>query len=238
MAQKPTKPKVITKVRAKGKAKAKTQGASKLRQRAVQERAEITIEKLCGAATRLFAERGFDGTSIREVENLAGVNRGLVNYHFNNKEALWKAVLDQVFGLLVTHTNERAELYKDLPPKERIAYVIRTQVRFNAAHPELNQLMIQEAKSDTPRLHYIVDTYVRPLTEWLQHIAMEALPLEQDEFLYWYYMFLGSSTTVYSMAPESKLLFGVDVMEEKMIDRHVALITEFLLTRIAGETAK
>ena len=53
MAQKPTKPKVITKVRAKGKAKAKTQGASKLRQRAVQERAEITIEKLCGAATRL-----------------------------------------------------------------------------------------------------------------------------------------------------------------------------------------
>jgi hypothetical protein len=40
------------------------------------------------------------------------------------------------------------------------------------------------------------------------------------------------------MAPESKLLFGVDVMEEKMIDRHVALTTEFLLTRIGGETAK
>ena len=67
---------------------------------------------------------------------------------------------------------------------------------------------------------------------------MEALTIELDEFLYWYYMFLGSSTTVYSMAPESKLLFGVDVTEEKMIDRHVALTTEFLLTRIGGETAK
>ncbi|MBL6707758.1 TetR family transcriptional regulator [Luminiphilus sp.] len=234
MAQKPTK----TRASAKAQIESKIKAAARPRQRAVQERAEITIEKIRVAAIRLFAERGYDGTSIREVENVAGVNRGLVNYHFDNKEALWKAALDQVFGLLETHTKDRAELYRDLPPKERIAYVIRSQVRFNAAHPELNQLMMQEAKSDTPRLHYIVDTYVRPIMEWLQHTAMEALPIEQDEFLYWYYMFLGSSTTVYSMAPESKLLFGVDVMEEKMIDRHVALTTEFLLTRIGGETAK
>ena len=149
MAQKPTK----TRASANAQTESKIKAAARPRQRAVQERAEITIEKIRAAATRLFAERGYDGTSIREVENVAGVNRGLVNYHFDNKEALWKAALDQVFGLLETHTKDRAELYRDLPPKERIAYVIRSQVRFNAAHPELNQLMMQEAKSDTPRLH-------------------------------------------------------------------------------------
>jgi hypothetical protein len=40
------------------------------------------------------------------------------------------------------------------------------------------------------------------------------------------------------MAPESSLLFGVDVMDEKMIDRHADFMTEFLLSRSGGNTAK
>jgi len=54
-----------------------------------------TKERLLAAAERLFAERGFDGTSMREITQAAGCSVSAANYHFGNKEALWSAVLRQ-----------------------------------------------------------------------------------------------------------------------------------------------
>ena len=45
-------------------------------------------ERLIQAALRLFSERGFDGTGIRDLAEAAGVNVAAVNYHFGSKENL------------------------------------------------------------------------------------------------------------------------------------------------------
>jgi AcrR family transcriptional regulator len=55
-------------------------------------RGQATREQLVGVATRLFAERGFDGTSIEAVLDEAGVSRGSLYHHFPSKEALFEAV--------------------------------------------------------------------------------------------------------------------------------------------------
>ncbi len=47
-------------------------------------------------ATRLFAERGFDGCSIQAVAESAGIRRPTLVYHFGSKDQLREAVLDQV----------------------------------------------------------------------------------------------------------------------------------------------
>ncbi|HBE91853.1 MAG TPA: TetR/AcrR family transcriptional regulator, partial [Gammaproteobacteria bacterium] len=41
------------------------------------------------AATRLFAERGFDGVSMRQVSEAAGVSKANIYHHFESKEALY-----------------------------------------------------------------------------------------------------------------------------------------------------
>jgi AcrR family transcriptional regulator len=64
--------------------------------------AEDTRERILDAAERLFSERGFDGTSIRDVTAEAGVNLAAVHYHFGSKEDLLRAVLERV----VLPTNE------------------------------------------------------------------------------------------------------------------------------------
>src|SRR5215467_4596367 len=43
------------------------------------------------AAIRLFAERGIDGTTVRDIAALAGVSPGLLRHHFGSKEALREA---------------------------------------------------------------------------------------------------------------------------------------------------
>ena len=52
-----------------------------------------TKERLLDAAERLFAERGFEGTSIRAVTQAAGASVSAANYHFGSKEALLRATL-------------------------------------------------------------------------------------------------------------------------------------------------
>src|SRR5215831_9198540 len=51
-----------------------------------------TKDLILDAAEKLFAEKGFDATSLREITAAANVNLAAVNYHFQSKEALIAAV--------------------------------------------------------------------------------------------------------------------------------------------------
>jgi TetR/AcrR family transcriptional regulator len=58
---------------------------------------EDTRNRLIRVATALFSQRGFDGVSVKELADSAGVNVSLVSYHFGGKENLYRACLEQ-FG--------------------------------------------------------------------------------------------------------------------------------------------
>ncbi len=54
-----------------------------------------TKNKILDAAENLFADKGFNGTSLREITGAAGVNLAAVNYHFGSKKELIKAVMSR-----------------------------------------------------------------------------------------------------------------------------------------------
>jgi TetR/AcrR family transcriptional regulator, regulator of cefoperazone and chloramphenicol sensitivity len=54
-----------------------------------------TRERLLDVAERLFAERGFSGTSVREITDAAGTNLAAINYHFHSKENLYAEVFQR-----------------------------------------------------------------------------------------------------------------------------------------------
>jgi AcrR family transcriptional regulator len=54
-----------------------------------------TKDKLMDAAEKLFARRGFYGSSLREITAAAGVDLALVNYHFGSKKQLLIAVIER-----------------------------------------------------------------------------------------------------------------------------------------------
>lgn len=49
-------------------------------------------DQIIAAATELFAQNGFEGTSIADIAQLADVNHSLIFHYFGNKEKLWTAV--------------------------------------------------------------------------------------------------------------------------------------------------
>ena len=202
------------------------------RTRALQRRATDTRDKNVAAALEAFAERGFDGARTRDIAARAGVNQGLITYHFSNKEALWKASADRIFALLGQEFGGRLEALNDVDPVARLRAVVRHFVRFAAAHPELHRFMVQEGKSDGARLQWLVDRHVRPLYEasrGLIEAAQRESAFPGINPVHLHYVFIGAATHLFVMAAEVRRITGEDPMRKDMIEAHADAVVSLLL---------
>ena len=210
-----------------------TSNSQSTRKRRHQERSEVTKRKLLDVAKRKFAQHDFDAITVRDIEVEADVQRNLLKYHFGSKDEIWKVAAQEIFEALNEFMASRQELMRDLPPRERVAYTIRSYSRYAATHPELHRLMIQEGKQDSWRLRWILDNYLRENALELQEMLGRDIGLKDEDFVHWYYLFAGGIPVMFSNAPEAKLLFDVDVCTEDVISRHADLMVELLLNRLA-----
>lgn len=63
-----------------------------------QKRAIDTRQSILDAALEEFAERGFDGASVRRIGERAKLDFTLITYHFRNKDTLWREVAGHAFA--------------------------------------------------------------------------------------------------------------------------------------------
>jgi len=81
------------------------------------------------AAERLFAEGGYDGTSIRAIVAKAKVNQAAINYHFDGKEGLYREVLRVAFRALTEHQLQHAEELRSMSREEALLQFVRRQLQ-------------------------------------------------------------------------------------------------------------
>jgi TetR/AcrR family transcriptional regulator, regulator of cefoperazone and chloramphenicol sensitivity len=67
-------------------------------------------DRIMAAATIAFAERGFNGVTIRDLAQRAGVNLAAVNYHFRSKEDLYAAVIETALAQWTSETIAASDL--------------------------------------------------------------------------------------------------------------------------------
>ncbi|MEO1080249.1 MAG: TetR family transcriptional regulator [Pseudomonadota bacterium] len=206
-----------------------TKAAEQQVKRKTQERSEITRKRLLDVAVRLFSEKAYDAVTLREIETTAGVQRNLASYHFGDKKALWRAAATNIFDELQLFSEPRLELLKDLAPRDRIALMLRTLVRFSSKRPELHRLMLQEGKADSWRLRWLTQNYVKPAKALLKSMVQSDLDLNDREFVFWYYLYIGAGATMYTMAPEVYDVHGIDVTDPDVVEEHANMLVDFLV---------
>jgi AcrR family transcriptional regulator len=106
------------------------------------EQGRQTRERLIATATRLFAEHGYEATSIEAVLDEAGVSRGALYHHFANKEALFEAVLEAMESRIQESIVAEAIGSKD--PVEALRVACRAWVRL-AGDPTVRRIAIIDA---------------------------------------------------------------------------------------------
>lgn len=115
---------------------------------------EIRRERLLRAAARTFAERGFHGTSMRDLAHASGMSLGGMYYYLKGKEDLLfqvqQACLEQIMA------GAASALASGAPPKERLAAFINHHVTYFASHMAEMKVLSHEAESLTGEAHEAV----------------------------------------------------------------------------------
>lgn len=98
-----------------------------------------TRDRILKTAERMFAERGFNGVSVRELAAAAGVNIASIGYHFRNKEGLLAEVYRRHCEPMIEERLRGLAAATRLAGSARIAAIIEAFVR-----PALQQVQAEE----------------------------------------------------------------------------------------------
>ncbi|HET6432862.1 TetR/AcrR family transcriptional regulator [Dyella sp.] len=149
-----------------------------------------TKERILAAAESLFAQRGFDGASLRQLTASAGVNLAAVNYHFGSKEKL----VEQVFKRRLDALNQHrlAELAKvagraDTTLEDVLAAYIRPALELS--HEGNGSLFMRVlarafAEHDDTLRQFLSDNYGHVMRQFTLEFA-RLLPHLAKAELYW-----------------------------------------------------
>lgn len=118
------------------------------------------------AATRLLAERGFEGTSLQDVADEVGVRKPSLLYHFASKQALRAAVFEQMLG----HWNVALPriLRAATSGEGRFDAVLGEMVRFFHEDTDRAKLVLREVLDRPREMAGVIRAYMRP---WIESVS-------------------------------------------------------------------
>src|SRR5437762_9327850 len=102
-------------------------------------RPEQSRAAILDAAVREFSREGVAGARTDAIARAAKVNKALLYYYFEDKESLYGAVLDQVFGGLMDAIMQ--VLNQNLRPRDKILAYVKTHFDYIASHPKYPRLV-------------------------------------------------------------------------------------------------
>lgn len=133
---------------------------------------EGTAEKILRAADESFCREGFDAVSVRDIAERAGVNKALVFYHFESKEALFERVLERYYE---AHRRALEGAFEaEGTPRERMHRMVDAYIDFMAENVRYAVLVQQQLSN--PRTHPLVEKNLAPLYTWIERAMREVAP--------------------------------------------------------------
>jgi len=202
-----------------------------------------TKEKILDVAEGLFAEHGFNDTSLRAITSKAGVNLASVNYHFGDKKTLVRAVLNRYLEAFMPAVQQALQELnsQDEYQMSEVFESLRTPLRaLNDVRPNGTSrfmLLIGRGYTDVQgHLRWFITTRYNDVLSLFTQSVMKANPKLTPETLFWRLHFtLG--TCVFTMASSQALAeiaesdFGNQVDAKTVVD----LLIPYLAAGVAAD---
>jgi AcrR family transcriptional regulator len=126
---------------------------------------------ILSVAEELFAENGFDGTSVRDIAQLANVNLAMISYYFGSKEKLLEALIEDRAGYTLGILEELNK-NQTLTPWEKIDRQVDFYVEKIIGNFRFHCIMSQQYKSTQPEIkELLINIKLRNLEQIKQVIA-------------------------------------------------------------------
>ncbi|WP_439572056.1 TetR family transcriptional regulator [Phreatobacter sp.] len=164
-----------------------------------------TTARVLAAAEALFAEKGQDKVSLRELTARAGVNLAAVNYHFGSKDGLAEALFERLSARVNARRVAELEAYLTGLPRGRRPSLDRILEIFVEPYLAdgnedqgvlLARFILQHRLSPTAMTRRIMRRHFDPMAKRFIAALSLACPRVDPADLYWRYMFMVSSVVL------------------------------------------
>ncbi|SMC79144.1 TetR/AcrR family transcriptional regulator [Sporomusa malonica] len=136
-----------------------------------------TVNKIIEASIPLFATKGIDAVSVKELAEAAGVNVALISYYFGGKENLYAFVLESQLAVL----GDAIEIIRreEISPVMKIRRLADTMVIVHKANPYIDRLLYSEVIKPTKCFDTVVKKAASGLQQFLRDCIREAIAAGQ-----------------------------------------------------------
>jgi AcrR family transcriptional regulator len=221
--------------------------------RSVRRKAEPDLgpsqQRILAAAEELFAAFGYEGTSIRQIAQKAGVPVALVSYHFGGKLGLYRRVFESHAPTIVAERRAGlalAELERD--PDRRLAAIVNAvllpmlKLRADEGRQSLGRLLAREVTDPRSVERGIIQDLLDPIAAAVTDLLQAALPDRSAAEIHWaYQMIVGTMTFIMADAGRIRRISGgaCDPEDVEAIMQHIIpLILDGLRNGRAAKGAK
>lgn len=142
-----------------------------------------TRDRLLAAAERLFAERGYKRVTVRDICRAARANVAAVNYHFGDKDGLYREVLQIGIDAVRATTEAARAAGAGRPPDEKLQrfFSVFLQHALMPGHENLHRLIQREIDDPTGALDAFVEEAVRPRVDYIASIVADMTGRDRDD---------------------------------------------------------
>jgi TetR/AcrR family transcriptional regulator len=211
------------------------------RRRAEQQRSIETRASILNAAIAEFAERGFEGASIRAIADRLGLQHPLITYHYRSKDNLWRAAAEHAFAQIRTEWDISAREESGLSPLARLRQEYTTLFRFTVAFPEFHRFMRQETLTNNPRLKWVGEAVLAPLLGRLLPQIIEAQKqglLPAVDPILFHYMMVSLTAALSAFGPEMQVTSGLSSEDPKVVEAYWRLVDKMVFGMDSEHVAK
>jgi AcrR family transcriptional regulator len=195
--------------------------------------ADRTQQEILRAAMAEFSERGLGGARMDAIAERAGVNKRLIYYYFDNKDALFLAALEATYADI--REAERALQLESLDPPEAVRRLVAFTWRHYLKHPEfltlLNSENLHRAKhlKQSTRIREMNSPLVQMLAEVLERGRRDGVFRGGVDPVHLYITIAGLAYFYLSNNPTLSTIFGRELMSPKALSERLSHITEVVM---------
>jgi TetR/AcrR family transcriptional regulator len=196
--------------------------------------ADLTRDRLLGAAHELFHERRSTTASVSEICARAGVNVAMVKYCFGSKDGMLDALVERITQSFSSHLERLSAL--ELGPREtlrrHVAAIVRNYVRYPYVNRLLHERLMAADEEAAARMSAV---FARPTCDW--EAALLAEGRRRGEFAdvdptFFFFSVMGLCEFFFSAQPWLGHAFGL-TMDDQLVERFIEHTVAFVLGAVA-----
>ncbi|WP_339228405.1 forespore capture DNA-binding protein RefZ [Oceanobacillus sp. FSL K6-2867] len=134
-----------------------------------------TKQKVINAASSLFFQKGFHGTSVRDIAEKASVNVSLISYYFKSKQGLLEYAVTNYYEEYLKTIEEELENAASLSPLEKLNGLIFTIIQYKQTNHQLTCFIQRELSLDSVFVREMAVTYLAKENYYIKQTFFEAL---------------------------------------------------------------